>query len=609
MTRGRCRVTPDFCAQAKYYAALGLRVLPIPSGRKGPPLLQDWPQKATTEPETISGWWSTWPQAGIGVAMGAGSALVDIESDIKPGVDGEKSLEGLALPDTWSFRSGGGGTHRLFRCDNPDIPNRVNMLPGVDVRANGGYAVFPPSRHPSGKYYTWLPGHSPQNMPQGPAPLPFELFSMIMETEKKAPLEVPQEIQEGGRNDLLFRQACKLRRDGLTEAEILAAIRAMNDGRCIPPLDDNEVETICRQAAKYEAGDLPEARNGENTFTARELMAAELGETRYIVVDLLPQGLSLLASPPKYGKSWLVLDLCISAAQGGLFLGHPVNKCGVLYLALEDGPRRLKKRMKKLLDGKPAPDNLIFKTEAPDLSNGLLDVLELHMQQHPDTGMIAIDTLQTIRGPSSKNESAYQYDYREMRELKAFADRHGLLLLLVHHLRKMKDEADPHNQISGTNGILGAADTSLVLMKEKKMDHTATLSVTGRDVESSDTVLEFDTETCRWKPLGDLLFVSEQEAQRRYEENPIVKTIKALLEQNGGKWRGSMTDLMEWGRDIARVNLAESPRRLSEDVKRLESDLYIRGRIAHRRPQNGKSGGGPHVFYNIAAGEQSPEDP
>lgn len=371
-------MTPNFCAQAKYYAAFGLRVLPLPPGRKGPPLLQDWPQKATTEPETISGWWSTWPQAGIGVAMGAGSALVDIESDIKPGVDGEKSLEVLDLPDTWSFRSGGGGIHRLFRCNNPDIPNRVNMLPGVDVRANGGYAVFPPSRHPSGQYYTWLPGHSPQDMPQGPAPLPFELFSMIMETEKKAPLEVPREIPEGRRNDLLFRQACKLRRGGLTEVEILGAIRSMNDSRCNPPLDDNEVETICRQAAKYEAGDLPEARNGENTFTARELMAAELGETRYIVVDLLPQGLSLLASPPKYGKSWLVLDLCISAAQGGLFLGHPANKCGVLYLALEDGPRRLKKRMKKLLDGEPAPDNLIFKTEAPDLSNGLLDVLDGH---------------------------------------------------------------------------------------------------------------------------------------------------------------------------------------------------------------------------------------
>lgn len=608
MIRGRCRVSPDFCTQAKRYAALGLRVLPLPTGKKGPPLLMDWPKKATTEPSTIAGWWSTWPQANIGVAMGTGSALVDIETDIKPGVDGEKSLEGLALPETWSFRSGGGGVHRLFRCDNPDIPNRVNMFPGVDVRANGGYAVFPPSRHPSGQYYTWLPGHSPQDMPQGPAPLSFELFCMITETEKKAPLEVPQEILEGERNDTLFRLACKLRRVGLEEEEILGALRKSNALRCNSPLDDDEVEIICQQAAKYEAGELPTVKSEESTFTARELMAAELGETRYIVVDLLPQGLSLLASPPKYGKSWLVLDLCISTAQGGTFLGHVANKCGVLYLALEDGPRRLKKRMKKLLDGKPAPDNLIFKTAAPDLSNGLLDVLEMHMQQHPDTGMIAIDTLQTVRGPSGKNESAYQYDYREMRELKVFADRHGILLLLVHHLRKMKDDADPHNQISGTNGILGAADTSLVLMKEKKADSTATLSVTGRDVESSDTVLEFDTDTCRWKPLGDLAFVSEQEAQRRYEENPIVKTIKMLLEQNGGKWRGSMTDLMEWGRDIARVNLAENPRRLTEEVKKLESDLYIRGSIAHRRSKNGK-GGGAHVFYSLSVDELPTENP
>lgn len=249
----------DYESWAKYYAALGVRVLPLQPEQKSPPLLSDWGQKATTEPGTIAGWWSTWPQANIGVAMGAGSALVDIETDIKPGVDGEKSLEGLTLPDTWSFRSGGGGVHRLFRCDNPNMPNRVNMLPGVDVRANGGYAVFPPSRHPSGQYYIWIPGHSPQDMPHGPAPLPFELFSMIMGTEKKVPLEVPQEIMEGGRNDLLFRQACKLRRDGLEEIEILGAIRAMNEARCVPPLDDDEVETICRQAAKYEAGETWEA--------------------------------------------------------------------------------------------------------------------------------------------------------------------------------------------------------------------------------------------------------------------------------------------------------------------------------------------------------------
>lgn len=251
--------TIDYGAWAKYYAALGLRVLPLPAGQKSPPLLSDWGKKATTELSTIASWWATWPQANIGVAMGAECSLVDIETDIKPGADGEKSLEGLPLPDTWSFRSGGGGIHRLFRCDNPDISNRVNMLPGVDVRSNGGYSVFPPSLHPSGQYYSWLPGHSPQDMPQGPAPLPFELFSLIIGSEKKPPLEVPQEIVEGGRNDLLFRQACKLRRDGLSEVEILGAIRAMNEARCVPPLDEDEVETICRQAAKYEAGEFWEA--------------------------------------------------------------------------------------------------------------------------------------------------------------------------------------------------------------------------------------------------------------------------------------------------------------------------------------------------------------
>lgn len=592
---------------AQYYARLGLRVIPIKAKQKSPPLLADWPHSATVDAGTLAGWWKSWPGSNIGVAMGS-SGLVDVETDVKPEANGETSLltwceeQNLTLPSTWSFRSGGGGIHRLFRC-GAAIPNRVGVLPAVDVRAVGGYAVFPPSVHPSGQRYEWLSERSPNDMPNGPAPLPFELFNLIVGGGNKPPLEVPAEVIEGSRNDTLFRLACKLRRDGLNEGEIMGAVRVMNESRCSPPLSDDEISVICRQAAKYKAGELlgdaPNTDSPENTFTAQELMLAELGETRYVVVELLPQGLALLTSPPKYGKSWMVLDLCISTALGAQFLGHKTNRCGVLYLALEDGPRRLKGRMRKLLAGQPAPANLVFKTAAPDLSNGLLDVLERHMKQHPDTGLITIDTLQVIRGQPAKNESAYQYDYREMRQLKSFADRHDVVLLLVHHLRKMGDDSDPHNRISGTNGILGAADTSLVLTKTKKADNTATLSVTGRDVESSDTVVEFSKLTCRWKPIGSREDVDAQIREGLYRGDPIVRTIKALLERNGGKWRGTMSDLMDAGRDIEHVNLAENTRQLSSDVRDLESLLFEFDGIRHRRIKNG-SGGGEHIFlyYN-----------
>jgi hypothetical protein len=137
------------------------------------------------------------------------------------------------------------------------------MLPCVDVRADGGYAVFPPSLHPNGSYYEWLPGHSPEDMPGGPADLPLELALLIADGSNKSRLEVPEMIPEGERNDVLFRLACSLRERGLTEAEITAAITVTNLQRCAPPVDDSEVQTICRQAARYEVGKLPIAE-GEN---------------------------------------------------------------------------------------------------------------------------------------------------------------------------------------------------------------------------------------------------------------------------------------------------------------------------------------------------------
>lgn len=105
---------------------------------------------------------------------------------------------------------------------------------------------------------------------------------------------------------------------------------------------------------------------------------------RFIVDGLIPAGLSILASPPKYGKSWLVLDLCLSVAAGKRFLGCSTNRSGCLYLALEDSERRLKTRMDKLLYSRPAPEGFYFATEAHTLDDGLLDELEAFLAAHGD---------------------------------------------------------------------------------------------------------------------------------------------------------------------------------------------------------------------------------
>lgn len=112
------------------------------------------------------------------------------------------------------------------------------------------------------------------------------------------------------------------------------------------------------------------------TVSATDLQKKEIPPIRWVVQDLVAAGLTVLASPPKFGKSWMAMCLCLSVAMGGRFLGYRCYKCGVLYMALEDGERRLKSRMEKILVTLPAPSGFDFATTAPTLSTGLLDVLE-----------------------------------------------------------------------------------------------------------------------------------------------------------------------------------------------------------------------------------------
>lgn len=295
------------------------------------------------------------------------------------------------------------------------------------------------------------------------------------------------------------------------------------------------------------------------------------------------------------------LDLGLRVAQGKPFLQHPTNQCGCLYLSLEDGQRRLRNRMDKLLNGEDAPDNFYFATTAVTLKAGLCEVLDDFVATHPNVGLVIIDTFQFVRDGISKKESLYAADYREVSALKKFADSHNIALLLVHHLSKRVDDGDPYNMISGTTGITGAADTMMVLTRDKRNDANTTLSVIGRDIEGSDMVLTFSSETCRWSVVGSTQDIAIQQSRRTYENNPIVRTIKALLEQNPAGWRGTMSELLTAGLKVTGRQLASGPRELTAKLQLLDDLLAVDG-IAHTRTSHG-TGGGKHQFRAIPTTE------
>lgn len=236
-------------------------------------------------------------------------------------------------------------------------------------------------------------------------------------------------------------------------------------------------------------------------FTAEELQTMDIPEARWAVPRLLPEGATLLAGKPKLGKSWLALGLAVAVAQGSPFLGREVGSPrDVLYLALEDSPRRLKTRMRKLMGGTPWPARLRFHTEWERADAGGIERIREWIEAAAAPAVVIVDTLERIRA-ARDGRSAYADDYAAMEGLSALGLESGVAIQAVHHTRKAESD-DPLEMVSGTFGLTGAADGVMVL-RRRRGQADATLFVGGRDVEETELRLRFDSEAGRWEVAGD----------------------------------------------------------------------------------------------------------
>ncbi len=340
-----------------------------------------------------------------------------------------------------------------------------------------------------------------------------------------------------------------------------------------------------------------QVRKPPAVMSAQALQKAELPPVRYLVADILPEGTSLLSAASKIGKSWFVLDMGMKIAAGNPFMDKQTTQVGVLYFALEDSWSRLQKRMNKLLGGDTAPEQFYFVTESASIDDGFFDAVGNYVKEHPDIKLLIIDTLQKIRGQALPRESAYQQDYREMGRVKKYADNHGISVFFVHHNRKMKDDSDPFNMVSGTNGIMGAADTTLVITKKARTDKDAVLHITGRDVQQCELSICFNKDSCRWMPLGETRLLEEAKEKTTYFSNPIVRAIKALLKNStDGKWDGTASKLMREGELLIRSPLAHSPQAVGNQLESLGALLLKYDGITYTQSSNGNAGA-IHHFY------------
>lgn len=271
-----------------------------------------------------------------------------------------------------------------------------------------------------------------------------------------------------------------------------------------------------------------------NCHSLAELNKMELTAPKFVVDGLIPNGLVILGAPSKIGKSWFCLQLANAVARGDSnFLGFNVNKGKVLYLALEDSEYRIKERSTK--QGNIPSNDVYFWTKSSTLKKdgaGLINELEIFLANIDGISLIIIDVFQKIRDEQGLKESSYSYDYRNLGQLKELADKHAISILLVHHTRKMKDLDDPFNNLSGTTGIMGSADTSLILDQDatiKSPNKIVTMYARGRDHEEVELCIEFDKDKCIWKRYGTLDEVKAIQAEQEFLEHPLRNAIINMM--------------------------------------------------------------------------------
>ena len=302
--------------------------------------------------------------------------------------------------------------------------------------------------------------------------------------------------------------------------------------------------------------------NKLKTFNAEDFFLTPINPAKgeMVIEDMVPKGLTVLAGSPKSCKSWMALDMALAVTAGRHFLGKATRECDVLYLALEDTDKRLHDRLTTLEESNR---RLHLATKCSKLDEGFIKQISEYLDDNHKVQLIIVDTLQKIRGSDavSSNSNMYGREYDELSKLKEFADRKGIAILVIHHLRKLQDRNDPLNDILGSTAMSGVADSILILKKERTRINGELLSV-GRD--SPQWKMKMNFENYRWHVLE----IETEEEMAKKEIPEILYRIADMIRE-AGSWEGTATQLLE-----AMDETVMKPNTLSAKISSLYYDVF-----------------------------------
>lgn len=344
------------------YQRRGWSVIPIDRRSKMPPAGFEWREYQDRIPteEELREWWTIWPLANIGIVTGKASDLVVVDFDPRKGGDPTNFF--AEHPTEYVVKTGGGGYHLYYSHPGYRVPNQVDEALGRDVRADGGYVIAPPSRHPSGGVYAWAAqngGGRPAVAPPVVAPLPGATEEGHTPASEPWLSKVLGGVAEGSRNDAAARLAGYYLKKKIPPDVVVNMMNTW-DEKNSPPLGPAVIQRTVDSVNKTAR------RRNEFRPPPRDSLIAEPIESfglvgfsdymatygdvpvEWMVEDWMPhKTIAMAVAPPGTYKTWLELALAISVSSGMPFLGrYKINKPGpVIIVQQEDFHGQMAERL------------------------------------------------------------------------------------------------------------------------------------------------------------------------------------------------------------------------------------------------------------------------
>lgn len=431
---------------AHNYASFGYKVFPLQPGRKQPLTFNGF-KDASLDAEVIEKWWTDHPSANIGIPTGEVNNLTVIDYDSKD----------FYHDDSYWIVETPKGYH-VWYSYYEDMRSMTRAFADTDIRSDGGYVVAPPSVI-DGQSYEWLQFDGPPNKDRL-EPIPKNLANLILMKKKMMKKKTPapetppfggEGVGEGGRNSYLTSVAGKMRRAGMELEELMPALDIINEARCDPPLEKDEVTGIAMSVCGYEKG-------------AEGMKAMDWEHPpkppHWFVNGLISEGdLVLIIGEPEAQKSWLALDLAVATIKGRNWVGLEIDEPGtVMYVDEENHRSEIWRRLMALgFDRKKEGDKLHYFSQQ-----------ELRLDKNPERlfatiervkpKLVILDSL--IRFHTSAEDDNTAMSTLWNNGIKPISRTYGATTVILHHVVKAA-ESNSKRRVRGAGDIVAAIDLGL----------------------------------------------------------------------------------------------------------------------------------------------------